>query len=138
VGTFQDRFEQAMDDDFNTPQALAAIFDLSRVLNAERDRVSRDDRSGGAFAAGVSVLTRLTGRLGLLASGRPAPAAGVPASAEWVARVEALVRERDEARKRRDWREADALRARIEEEGAIVEDTPRGSRWKPRSAASGP
>ena len=138
VATFQDRFEQAMDDDFNTPQALAAIFDLSRVLNAERDRVSRDDRSGGAFAAGVSVLTRLTGRLGLLASGRPAPAAGVPASAEWVSRVEALVRERDVARKRRDWREADALRARIEEEGAIVEDTPRGSRWKPRSAASGP
>ena len=138
MATFQVRFEQAMDDDFNTPQALAAIFDLSRALNAERELASRDERSGHAFAAGVSVLTRLAGSLGLLGPGRPAPAAGgVPASAEWVARVEALVRERDEARRRRDWREADAIRARIEEEGAVVEDTPRGSRWKPRSAASG-
>ena len=53
-----------------------------------------------------------------------------------VAKVEALVRERDEARKRRDWREADLLRARIEEAGAIVEDTPKGSRWKAKPAAS--
>jgi cysteinyl-tRNA synthetase len=136
VTGLQARFESAMDDDFNTPQALGALFDLARALNAERDLIVRGRRSGPGFGAGLSVLTGLAGSLGLLSLGQPGLSAPAPAGAEWVARVEALVRERDEARRRRDWREADLLRARIEEAGAVVEDTPKGSRWKAKPAAS--
>jgi cysteinyl-tRNA synthetase len=49
-------------------------------------------------------------------------------------RIEALITERDAARKRRDWRRADEIRAEIESLGALVEDAPSGTHWKWRGA----
>ena len=120
---FRGRFESAMDDDFNTPQALAAIFDLGSALHEYRERVAGDTGRQRALAAGVAELVALGRALGLFASDA-APAEPPP-------EVERLVAARAEARGRRDWRRADELREEIRRLGWIVEDTPAGSRTAP-------
>ncbi|PYN35343.1 MAG: cysteine--tRNA ligase [Candidatus Rokuibacteriota bacterium] len=117
---FRARFEAAMDDDFNTPQALGVLFDLARVLSEARDRTSADERAREHFAGGVSELVTLGQVLGLLQ--RAAEVGGTPAD------VLRLVEDRGQARARRDWRRADQLRDEIHRLGWSVEDTPSGPR----------
>jgi cysteinyl-tRNA synthetase len=117
---FRAQFEAAMDDDFNTPQALGVLFDLARALNEERDRSASDQSARAALAAGVAQLRNLGGALGLFE--RRAQAAGPPAD------VERLVAERLTARERRDFGRSDELRAEIAARGWAVEDTPAGPR----------
>ncbi len=121
-GQFAERFEAAMDDDFNTPQAVAALFDLGSLLYELRDRTDADARL--RYAAGVVELERLGRVLGLFEQG--AASAGPPRA------VEALATERAAARKRRDFRRADELRDEIHRQGWAVEDTPAGPRLTPR------
>jgi cysteinyl-tRNA synthetase len=156
------RFRGAMDDDFNTPQALAAIFDLASALYAYRDQMLQGKRPGGPFREGLDALTAQARALGLLEMPAPRPegwgflprpvdgARGArvrphrlftaPPSrvreegwASIQARIEALVGQRDEARGRRDWARADELRAELGAMGARIEDTPAGTRWKWKS-----
>ncbi|MBI4011991.1 MAG: cysteine--tRNA ligase [Candidatus Rokubacteria bacterium] len=127
LGAARARFEAAMDDDFATPQALAALFDLSRALHAYLGLVQRGDRPAQPFTQGVAALREMAGALGPELEGRVFAPAGAGA---WVAGVERLVQERDEARKRRDWRRADAIRAQLEGQGVTLEDGPSGTRWK--------
>ncbi|HZS34127.1 MAG TPA: cysteine--tRNA ligase [Methylomirabilota bacterium] len=128
----RERFVAAMDDDFNTPQALGALNELRAALNEEREQIRRGTRGPEAFVAGVAVLRELGGALGLsLMPTAPPEEAGPP---DWRARVEALVRERDAARRRRDWPQADALRASLEAMGVVLEDTPTGTVWKRKPA----
>ena len=114
-------FEAAMDDDFNTPQALAVLFEIARLVNEDRERGDVP-----ALAAGVAELRRLGTALGLFtgrtASGGPPPA------------VERLVAERTAARGRRDFRRSDELRAEIQALGWLVEDTPAGPRLTRKSS----
>src|SRR5437762_2236780 len=98
---FRLRFEAAMDDDFNTPQALGALFDLARALYEHVERADEADAQQ-ALVAGVDEVKRLGGALGLFARG--VTVAGPPAE------VDRLVSERSDARKRRDWRRSDELR----------------------------
>jgi len=120
---FRLRFEAAMDDDFNTPQALGALFDLARALYEHVERTEEADAQQ-ALVAGVDEVKRLGGALGLFASG--VTVAGPPAE------VDRLVSERSEARKRRDWRRSDELRDELQKLGWSVEDTPSGPRLTPR------
>jgi cysteinyl-tRNA synthetase len=120
---FRARFEAAMDDDFNTPQALGALFDLARALYEHLERAETPDNQQ-ALVAGVEEVKRLGGALGLFA--QSATVAGPPAE------VDRLVSERSDARKRRDWRRSDELRDAIHELGWSVEDTPSGPRLTPR------
>jgi cysteinyl-tRNA synthetase len=115
------QFEAAMDDDFNTPQALGVLFEVARVVHEDRER-----GDAPALAAGVAELRRLGGALGLFAGRRDE--AGPPAE------VERLVRERTEARARRDFRRSDELRAEIQGLGWLVEDTPSGPRLTRKGA----
>jgi cysteinyl-tRNA synthetase len=124
------RFEAAMDDDFNTPQALAAIFDLSSALHGYLPLVQRVERPARPFTEGVGELETLTRVLGFGPLGYEFRRADAPPAA-W----ERLVREREAARKARDWARADALRAELEAQGIVVEDTPSGPRWKKRPGA---
>ena len=114
-------FDAAMDDDFNTPQALAVLFEMARLVNEDRERGDVP-----ALAAGVAELRRLGNALGLFtgrtASGGPPPA------------VERLVAERTAARGRRDFRRSDELRAEIQALGWLVEDTPAGPRLTRKSS----
>ena len=121
--SFRDRFEAAMDDDFNTPQALGALFDLARALYEHLERAMEPDHQR-ALVAGVAEIRRLGGSLGLFA--RDVTGAGPPVE------VERLVAERGEARQRRDWRRSDELREAIGKLGWSVEDTSAGPRLTPR------
>jgi cysteinyl-tRNA synthetase len=123
------RFEAAMDDDFNTPQALGVLFDLARVLNTARDEMAHGTAGAGPFLLGVAELSTLAGVLGLLEG---AAREREPADAELQARVESLVNRRQEARKQRDFAEADRLRDELTGLGVLMEDTPAGTTWKLR------
>ncbi|HSF07136.1 MAG TPA: cysteine--tRNA ligase [Methylomirabilota bacterium] len=122
-----EHFIKSMDDDFNTPAASAALFDLSHVLYRYRDTVA-----GGAqavpFANGVRLLLRLGGALGLFQ--RRTETTTPPDAAALVA---PLVEAREAARKQRDWARADKLRDAIHELGWSVEDTPAGPRLMRRA-----
>jgi cysteinyl-tRNA synthetase len=121
LAEFRTRFEKAMDDDFNTPQALGVLFDFGRALAEARDRQAG---APGGFVAGVAELAQLARVLGLF--GRNAPVDGPGAA------VERLVTARGEARARRDFKRADELRDEIARLGWLVEDTPAGSRLTPK------
>ncbi len=115
----RDRFVGAMDDDLNTPQALAALFDLARDVN----RASAEGRS---VVAAQETLRELAGVLGL--SLREPETAE---DAEFAARVEALVAQRAELRAARDFAGADAVRAELSAMGVELADSPSGpTTWR--------
>jgi cysteinyl-tRNA synthetase len=132
VAAHRERFESAMDDDFNTPQAIGALNQLASSLTDERERVRAGTRSGQNFVKGVDVLIDLGKVLGLSMEGNESYRAQVFAP-EHRARIDALVEERTAARQRRDWARADALRAELDALGVVVEDTPSGPKWKPKA-----
>lgn len=109
------RFRERMDDDLDTPGAVAGIFDLVRQANAAAD--AGDEEAGHRAAATVGLLA---GALGLTLRGDVADEVD-PASAE-------LVRRRDEARRQRDWGLADRLRDDLMGAGWVVEDSAEGTR----------
>jgi len=114
VEEVQADFEAAMDDDLNIAGALGHVFDFVRDVN--KLQVSRSD---GARAA--AVIRRFDSVLGVLPP---------PEDLSLDAGVEALIAEREAARKRRDFGRADEIRARLAAQGIILEDTPGGVRWK--------
>ncbi len=112
------RFTEAMDDDLATPAAQAALFDLAREGNRALEQGDKE------AAAGISATLReLTGLLGYTFDG------GSHADDLVGPLVEELLRLRLEARERRDFATADAIRGRLGEIGVIVEDSPSGARW---------
>jgi cysteinyl-tRNA synthetase len=136
VAALRRRFEAAMDDDFNTPQAIGALNQLATALAEERRRVEAGERSGRDFVKGVDVLITLGKVLGLSMAGRESYRAQV-SNADHQDRIDDLVAARTAARKERDWVRADALRAELDALGVVIEDTPAGPKWKPK-ARTGP
>jgi cysteinyl-tRNA synthetase len=134
VATHRQRFEAAMDDDFNTPQAIGALNQLATALAEERKRVQAGARSGHDFAQGVDVLIDLGRVLGLSMKGHESHRLDI-SEPERRAQIDTLVRERDEARRKRDWARADALRAELDALGVALEDTPAGTKWKRKTGA---
>ena len=116
LAVYRNKFIAAMDDDFNTPEALAALFELSGALLSPGTTVP-------ALVAGATELQQLAGVLGLLQRefGTAPP------------HVLRLAEERTEARARRDFRRSDELRAEIQRLGWLVEDTPEGPRLTRKS-----
>ncbi|HIZ29841.1 MAG TPA: cysteine--tRNA ligase [Candidatus Fournierella merdipullorum] len=106
------KFNTAMDDDLNTPDALAAVFELVKDINT-----LGADASADALKTAAATFDELTGVLGLLYNRK---------TDEIPAEVMELVNKRAEAKKAKDWPTADALRAQITEMGYVVEDTPQG------------
>jgi cysteinyl-tRNA synthetase len=132
VAALRRRFEAAMDDDFNTPQAIGALNQLATALAEERRRVEAGERSGRDFVKGVDVLITLGKVLGLSMAGRESYRAQV-SNADHQDRIDDLVAARTAARKERDWVRADALRAELDALGVVIEDTPAGPKWKPKA-----
>ena len=128
----KDEFEQGLEDDLNTAQALAAIFDLVRDANTAMDRgeFRQDDagpvlRTMEAFDAIFAVLSDDDAEK-LRSLGIGTGDTG-PSDAD----IDALVAERQEARKNRDFAKADRLRQQLAERGILLEDTRDGGvHWK--------
>ena len=115
---YKQRFLQAMDSDLNTPQALAALFDLAREINRGRES---DSKSGHAR----ETLRNLGGVLGLTFEQRQGTQAG-----ESKPFIDLLVDIRAELRTAKQYAVADRIRARLSELGVVVEDNPQGSLWR--------
>jgi cysteinyl-tRNA synthetase len=117
-------FRAAMDQDFNTADALAALFTLVTRANAIMDT---QKWVSAADAAKVrDALAAMDQVLGLLEVAKAARAVD-PSVAEW---VEERIRARAEARGRRDFAAADAIRKEITDRGIVLEDGPQGTKWK--------
>jgi cysteinyl-tRNA synthetase len=129
VAAHRARFEAAMDDDFNTPQALGVLFDLARVLHGAREQVAQGTAGAGAFLLGVGELVMLARVLGLLEGVRKEAVV----DPQLKARIESLVYLRQEARRQRDFGEADRLRDELARLGVLIEDTRDGTTWKLQS-----
>ena len=114
--SYDRRFIEAMDDDLNTPKALAAVFDLCREINRGRD--NKVDVSDA-----VETVRRLTGVLGLRLE-VPPKKAGLNDQ-----EVEALVQARKDARDEKRWDEADTLRDQLAAAGISISDTGEDTVW---------
>lgn len=119
------RFLEAMDDDLNTPQALAALFDLNKVVNTLLN--SGQAVSGGTLAAIDELYRTLGGQiLGLIPDQLPQEA-GAGLEGEL---IELLIDLRARARQNRDWATSDAIRDRLAAIGVTLEDRPEGTTWR--------
>lgn len=126
-GAYRERFEAAMNDDLNTPQALATLFDASRDINTALAKSPDPDY----LAAAKRFLDDTLGQvLGLFPD--EAEEHGTADLEMLDGLLELISEERQAARVRRDFSRADTIRARLSELGVTLEDTPEGTRWKLR------
>jgi cysteinyl-tRNA synthetase len=115
----QREFEKAMDDDLNTPRALAAVHRSARATNRAIDQGEFSKKDATAVLRLFSMLDSVLGILADRTTRQELPM-----------EAERLMRERDQARANKDWAIADKLRKELHAMGIIVEDTPAGTAWK--------
>ncbi len=122
---FEARFREAMDDDFNTPEAYSVLFDMAREVN----RLKSED---AAAANGLAAkLREIAAVLGLLAQDpEQFLQSGAQSSDGEVAEIEALIKMRFDARQAKDWAQADVARDKLNALGIILEDGPQGTSWR--------
>jgi len=133
--TYQERFQSAMDDDFNTPVALSVLFDLARELNKAKET---DPQQAQIMAATLKQLANLLGLLHdkpedyLKGGGALLPSDGGLVSDE---PIEQQIQARIDAKKAKDWGLADKIRNDLKSQGIILEDSPDGTtRWRRHSS----
>lgn len=117
------RFQEAMDDDFNTPIAFSVLFDLAREINRLRD--SHFDLAATLAAS----LKQLGGVLGLLQQD-PEEFLRQGIDTHESQKIEALITARNNARTTKDWQEADRIRKQLSDLGIAIEDLPTGTIWR--------
>lgn len=123
---FEAQFIDAMNDDFNTPEAYSVLFDLAREVNRLK---SVDMNAANGLAAVLRKLAKVLGLLEqepehFLQSGAKADDAGE------VEKIESLIQQRNDARKNKDWAAADVARDALTAMGIVLEDGPQGTAWR--------
>ena len=122
---FDARFRAAMDDDFNTPEAYSVLFDMAREVNRLKGE------NGDAASALAAKLREIANVLGILQQDpEQFLQSGAQANADDVAEIERWVQARADARREKNWAQADIARDKLNELGVIVEDGPQGSTWR--------
>ncbi|MGE5605059.1 MAG: DALR domain-containing protein, partial [Bacteroidota bacterium] len=119
-------FISGMEDDFNTPQALAGLYDLVREINrwSQEREFQLTDSAKDLLKEALNCLTTLGGEvLGLFEEAQ---------NEKEVAdeEIENLIASRAEAKKNKNWVLADQIRDELKNKGIIIEDTPQGVRWR--------
>ncbi len=123
---YEKRFKEAMDDDFNTPLTYSIFFEIAKEINLLRESDITKAANLGAL------LRKLAGVLGLLthdASSYLQGASGADDDLD-VSKIEALIQERQEARKNKDWARADKARDELTAMGIVLEDGAQGTIWR--------
>ncbi len=117
--TTQQSFTDAMDDDFNTPLALAGIYELVKAINTARD----NDATNEQLEPAQATLRELTGVLGLRLQEKQG-------SGDADKFIDLLVEVRSEVRKQKLWSMSDLIRDKLKELGVVIEDSKEGTKWR--------
>lgn len=112
------RFHDKMQDDFNTPDAITAVFEW---VNAVNQLMASADASAADLAAALEIFGEMNAVLRLV----PEAEEEVPGE-----EIDRLIEERAEARKAKNWARADEIRDQLSNMGIVLEDTPQGMRWR--------
>ncbi|WP_305464890.1 cysteine--tRNA ligase [Photobacterium leiognathi] len=121
---FVARFKEAMDDDFNTPEAYSVLFDMAREIN----RLKADDVAAASVLG--ARMRELADVLGLLSQEPETFLQGGAGEDDDVAEIEALIQQRLDARAAKDWAAADEARDKLMAMGIILEDGAQGTTWR--------
>ncbi|MGQ9812742.1 MAG: cysteine--tRNA ligase [Dissulfurimicrobium sp.] len=145
--TLSERFDQAMDDDFNTAQALGYLFEAVRALNRLGQEAQRTPSAvcTSRLADGVEAITKVSRILGILEEDPVAHvkkmgvniSSGLGLKDNIETEISTItekqiinaIKERADARTQKDWATADRIRKELEAKGVILKDTPEGTRW---------
>ena len=124
---YSERFKQAMDDDFNTPVAVAVLFDMARELNKEKNN---DDELASQLAGELKELSNVLGILqddpeSFLQAGDPVQQGGLDEQ-----EIEQLIEQRRQAKQNKDWALADKIRDDLKQQGIVLEDVAAGTSWR--------
>ena len=117
IDEYRDKYIEKMDDDFNTADAIAVIFDMVRDINTNIDA----DSSKELIKHSLDLIRELGGPLGILQN-------SVKENLD--EEIEKLIEQRQQARKEKNWALADKIRDELKDRGIVLEDTPQGVRWK--------
>ncbi len=124
LAPYRQHFQQAMDDDFNTPEAFAVLFELTRDINRAREE-------GEAVAAPLAaVLRKLGGVLGVLQQDPDVFLRGDAEAGLSDADIDELIGRRNQARTDQDWAEADRIRDTLQEHRIVLEDGAGATTWR--------
>ncbi len=125
---YRERFHAAMEDDFNTPIAIAVLFDLAREINRLRDSKPAATAAAAAYAA---ELRHLAGLLGLLGDDPESYLKGQAVGDGLSdAAITELTQQRIAARQAKAWAEADRIRDELKAQGVVLEDSGNTTRWR--------
>ncbi len=137
IESFQARFEEAMDDDFNTAQALGYFYDLQTALNGliGMPKGKQAESIGSVLRQGYDQLKKMGWVFGLFQEEPETymdrqKKEGLKKLGLQEEDILNLIEERNEARKNKDWKKADAIRNGLLLKGIVLEDTPSGTLWK--------
>ena len=127
VGEARKQFEEAMDDDFNTPLAISVLFSIAGAVNSYAESNAKIETS-----TKKEVLRIFRGLLDVLGMKFAAEGLGIDQASRVKGLMDLVVDLRQEMRHRKDWETTDRIRDRLQELGLSIEDTPEGPKWRAR------
>lgn len=122
LGKYRERFIEAMDDDFNTADGISVIFEMVRDINTAT--ATGNNPSKGLAQDCLKIFDELNDVLGIIY------ASADDGDNDLEKEVEALIQARADAKKAKNWAEADRIRDQLKDMGIIITDTPQGVKWK--------